>query len=179
MKRIIWMFMAALMLAPAMAGGQTGAAEKGAQVYSENCARCHNPRAPDEFSDAAWAVIVHHMHVRGYLTELQTEQVLAFLKKANNPPPIVKTTSTSGGMKVATGRTLVSRYGCAGCHVIGGKGGTIGPNLDTVLKRRGEAYIKNKLSNPKFDNPTSVMPRFPLSEAEKKVILGYLRQFAK
>ncbi len=65
--------------------------------------------------------------------------------------------------------------GCQGCHIVNGKGGNIGPSLDTVFKRRDAAFIKAKLTNPKVDNPKSVMPVFGLTDRQKEAIVAYLR----
>jgi cytochrome c1 len=60
-----------------------GPAKGGAQVWSENCMRCHNYRRPSEHSDRHWEIIAHHMRVRGNLTAEEHRQILAFLKAAN------------------------------------------------------------------------------------------------
>src|SRR5450755_2834999 len=39
----------------------------GSQLWSENCARCHNMRSPSAYSDAEWEVVMHHMRVRSPL----------------------------------------------------------------------------------------------------------------
>jgi hypothetical protein len=54
-----------------------------AQVWAENCNRCHNSRPPGEFSDVQWEVIVHHMRVRAGLTAEEHRVILAFLKASN------------------------------------------------------------------------------------------------
>jgi len=144
----------------------------GARVYSDNCGRCHNPRAPGEFDDAAWSVIVHHMHVRGYLTENDAAAVLVFLRASNGAALELPPRESAGGPVNAA--ALIASKGCKGCHTIKGEGGKIGPSLDTVFQRRDDAYIKAKLTNPKADNPTSVMPQFGLTDRQKEVILAYL-----
>jgi hypothetical protein len=71
------------------AGGEPSAkaapaSSKGAaQVWAENCNRCHNSRPPGEFSDVQWEVIVHHMRVRAGLTAEEHRVILAFLKASN------------------------------------------------------------------------------------------------
>lgn len=58
---------------------------EGAQVYSSNCARCHNARSSTERTDAQWAAIVAHMRARGNLTKSQAAAVLAYLQATNLP----------------------------------------------------------------------------------------------
>ena len=55
----------------------------GAQLWGDNCARCHNSRSPSEFTDEQWEVIAHHMRVRANLTAYEHEMILKFLQSAN------------------------------------------------------------------------------------------------
>ncbi len=55
----------------------------GAQLWAENCMRCHNYRRPRERSDREWDVIVLHMRVRANLTANEHRQIARFLKSAN------------------------------------------------------------------------------------------------
>jgi len=169
LKLILTLLLMLWALGPAASGAEE---IDGASVYSDNCGRCHQPRAPAEFSDAAWAVIIHHMHVRGFLTESETDAVLKFLQSSNRTAPVVQAAMVAGPQD---GPALVARYGCQGCHVIGGKGGKIGPVLDTVFQRRDADYVLQKLTNPKFDNRLSVMPNFGLSDAQKQAIVAHLK----
>ena len=147
----------------------------GAAVYSNHCALCHQPRSPAEFSDAAWAIIVHHMHTRGYLTLTETFAVRKFLLENNRTSAVTPPGPSDETATEMTATELIARNGCRGCHIIDGKGGTIGPNLDTVFARRDADYLLQKLTNPRFDNRRSVMPFFPLTEAQKQVIIDHLK----
>jgi cytochrome c len=55
----------------------------GSQLWSENCARCHNMRSPGSYSDGEWEVVMHHMRVRARLTPEEHKAILEFLKSAN------------------------------------------------------------------------------------------------
>ena len=55
----------------------------GAQLWTENCVRCHNIRSPSTYSDAEWDVTMHHMRIRANLTADEHKKILAFLKSAN------------------------------------------------------------------------------------------------
>lgn len=73
-------------LLPVSAYGQDPTAiAEGAQVYGNNCARCHVARASSERSDVEWSVIVMHMRARANLTRSQAAAVLAFLQATNLP----------------------------------------------------------------------------------------------
>jgi len=56
---------------------------RGAQAWSDNCARCHNMRQPNEFRDDLWKPIVTHMRVRGGLTGQESRDILLFLQTGN------------------------------------------------------------------------------------------------
>lgn len=57
--------------------------KSGSQLWSENCARCHNMRSPSSYSDTEWDVVMHHMRVRANLTSEEHKKILEFLKSAN------------------------------------------------------------------------------------------------
>lgn len=58
-------------------------AKSGAQLWGENCLRCHNAPSPETFSDTEWDVAVMHMRVRANLTENESVKIAEFLKTAN------------------------------------------------------------------------------------------------
>ena len=62
-------------------GTAPSAAEKsGAQLWAENCVRCHNIRSPSNYSPAQWEVVMTHMRVRANLTAEEHKKILEFLK---------------------------------------------------------------------------------------------------
>jgi mono/diheme cytochrome c family protein len=76
----------------------------------------------------------------------------------------------------AEGQALAGQRACAACHVMGTSTmSRVGPDLNTVLQRRSPEYVLHKLADPKFDNPKSLMPQFPLDEGQRRAILEYLR----
>lgn len=79
---------------------------------------------------------------------------------------------------IRRGRDLVSSKGCIGCHVVAGAGGSVGPDLDALFTRRDSLYVRRKLRDPRFDNSSTVMPAFGLSDAEVAAITAYLRSLA-
>lgn len=58
-------------------------AKSGAQLWGENCIRCHNAPSPETFSDTEWDVAIMHMRIRANLTENEAVKIAAFLKIAN------------------------------------------------------------------------------------------------
>ena len=59
-------------------------AKSGAQLWGENCNRCHNSPPPTIYSDAQWEVVIQHMRYKANLTDLEARKVEDFLKSANN-----------------------------------------------------------------------------------------------
>ena len=56
------------------------AAPGGAQLWADNCSRCHNIRPPQSYSDAQWEAIVMHMRLRANLTGEEQRTITRFLQ---------------------------------------------------------------------------------------------------
>ncbi len=86
-KRIILlatlMFATVPMLVQSCAVRQDVYLKSGAQIWGENCIRCHNAASPGTFTDDEWDVISMHMQDRANLTEEEIEKVIEFLKSSN------------------------------------------------------------------------------------------------
>ena len=54
-----------------------------AQLWAENCNRCHNAPAPGEFNNANWDIVGTHMQVRANFTKTEIRKVIDFLKSTN------------------------------------------------------------------------------------------------
>ena len=65
-----------------VAAGTTASATQkgGAELWAENCVRCHNIRSPSSYSPAQWDVVMMHMRVRANLTPEEHKKILEFLK---------------------------------------------------------------------------------------------------
>ncbi|MEI6817179.1 MAG: cytochrome c [Bacteroidota bacterium] len=62
---------------------ETLANKSGAQLWSENCIRCHNGPSPTEFTDVQWKTIGMHMQIRANLTSTEAKKIVEFLQSAN------------------------------------------------------------------------------------------------
>lgn len=60
---------------------KTIAAKSGAQLWAENCQRCHNTPSPSSFSPQQWKTIGLHMQTRALLTNEERDKIVAFLKQ--------------------------------------------------------------------------------------------------
>ena len=54
-----------------------------AQLWGDNCARCHNMRPPGQYNDDQWVVVMHHMREMTSLTKEEYQRILDFLKEGN------------------------------------------------------------------------------------------------
>jgi len=59
------------------------AGKSGAQLWGENCIRCHNAPSPSIYSDAQWDAAVQHMRYKANLTGTEVDKIVAYLKSAN------------------------------------------------------------------------------------------------
>lgn len=57
--------------------------KSGAQLWGENCIRCHNTPSPAAYNDTDWDTIAMHMKVRANLTTEQAKKIFDFIKSAN------------------------------------------------------------------------------------------------
>ncbi len=70
--------------------------------------------------------------------------------------------------------------GCGSCHTFNGTTGKTGPALDTVVKDKGRAYVKDSILNPSKTlaaGHANLMPQslgFSLSDTEVESIIDYL-----
>ncbi|PWT99336.1 MAG: hypothetical protein C5B52_10785 [Bacteroidetes bacterium] len=55
--------------------------KSGAQLWAENCQRCHNTPSPSSFSPEQWETIGMHMQTRALLTEDEKKKIVEFLKQ--------------------------------------------------------------------------------------------------
>ena len=161
---------------------EPGSVAAGARAYGNLCGTCHNARSPLERSDRDWVTIVNHMRVRANMTGQQARDVVAFLQAANEDPakPMAvagqetPAVALQGADEVAEGQRLVGENACLGCHIVGDAGGNVGPSLNGVVRRKGAEYVARKIVEPTFDNSTSMMPNFGLSDEEAGWVAAYL-----
>lgn len=57
--------------------------KSGAELWGENCIRCHNTPSPASFNNVDWETIGMHMQIRANLTKEETDKIVEFLKSAN------------------------------------------------------------------------------------------------
>jgi mono/diheme cytochrome c family protein len=195
-KNTAWLalaFVGAMVAAPTGTAAQAeqGDLARGAEAYGATCGRCHNPRSPMERSDRDWIVIINHMRARGAgISGQKVRDILAFLQASNFVEEALVAAGTaaqpaaampSGPVSISddpadisAGQALTSTKGCIGCHRVAGAGGQIGPDLDGIVAAKGAEFVGQKLANPAFNNPGTLMPNFALTEDEIRSLVAYL-----
>ena len=57
--------------------------KSGAQLWGENCNRCHNAPSMDEYNKDHWDITMTHMKIRAMITDAEAQKILAFLQGKN------------------------------------------------------------------------------------------------
>jgi len=145
---------------------------RGAELYSYNCTRCHNPRPADDYTAKGWSVVMPHMREKAHMTRDETIAVETFLSSTLTADKLIGQIGSLS--EQATGEELIAQFGCQGCHQIDGAGGTLGPILGSITAAKGSDFISMKLREPTFNNPASSMPKYPISDAQIETIVNFL-----
>jgi cytochrome c oxidase cbb3-type subunit III len=137
----------------------------GKVLYEATCSKCHGldggggdgpslQGAPERLGDAEVGAIIRGgipgtgMNGFGSLNVDETGQVVGYLR----------TLGRTADMEVAKGdpakgKEVYDSSGCAGCHIIDGQGGGVGPELTRVGSMRGPGYLRTQLTTPGSDLP--------------------------
>lgn len=105
---------------------------------------------------------------------LPTRAVLRFLFGLWLVPASSGAQSLSPFAQQKAERLLKDQLPCLGCHKLNGDGGTIGPDLTTVRRRRSPEYIANMIADPQRLVPGVTMPRVAMPDSTRDLITRYL-----
>ena len=74
------------------------------------------------------------------------------------------------------GKSAFSKRTCSLCHSINGKGGSVGPDLTDINKRRSEEWLFKWLKDPTLIKADTIMPKMKWgSDQEILDIIYYLK----
>ncbi len=141
--------------------------EKGQKIFRNYCGRCHGleggggtgpslqrptlVRAPD---DGRLAAIIQYgipgtgMPGSWMLSPEDVRHLVTFVRQLG------KTGQQPISGDVAKGKILYSEKGaCYTCHIIAGKGNSLGPELTDVGLRRGPEYLREAIQHPGKESP--------------------------
>lgn len=132
---------------------------QGERIYKAQCALCHGidgaggtgpslqrPVLTRARDDAALFSIVQR-GVPGrmpgsWLSENETWRVAGYVQALGK----VETGDITGDVR--RGEQVYKAKGCAGCHIISGEGGSLGPDLTTIGDTRGPHHLRASLVEP-------------------------------
>lgn len=164
---------------------EKGDSAKGATVWSENCARCHNMRSASDLRDDQWITTVFHMRIRAGLTGQESRDVLTFLQASNARGASLAEKAFTSRNTEQTNRSGQEIYenNCMACHGADGSGGL--PGVPDFTDEKGRlAKDDGELLNHiifGFQSPGSLMPMPPrggnpqLSDSELSKALQYIK----
>lgn len=126
------------------------------------------------------------------LSEVEMDAVIAFMQSKDGNeitvalPTEAPAAPSSGGEAVAaaaaaTPEEAIASYGCQACHVVGGSGGELGPDLSKVGARLSAEKIRQSIMNPDAVTakgyPTGMMPQDfaeKMTAKEMEMLVKYL-----
>ena len=96
-------------------------------------------------------------------------------KGVSVPRPDLTVKPAEAAKLVDRGKQLYeNKYGCNGCHNIGGEGGKIGPALDRAGFRLNATWIYRWLKNPQAMDSHTRMPALGLTDVDAKAVTLYV-----
>ena len=100
------------------------------------------------------------------LTERETRQTATYVLSLS------RAAARPGPGNAQRGAALYQSTGCGSCHVIGGRGGILGPELTAIGGRRGSVYLREALVKPAASHPPGylVVRAVPASGADVRGI---------
>lgn len=157
--------------APARVGAQNNAdIDGGRRLFQGMCVECHGaggtggdapslnrPRLSHAPDDAALANVIANgipntamPRIRRF-TEGELRQLVAYVRSVGKLPP----ERVPGDAK--RGAALYKNLACSSCHIVGGEGGTIGPDLTDIGLMRGAAYLREAVVAPGSSLPKGTL----------------------
>ena len=170
--RVALLSVALALVMPAMSAAQgVSDVTEGKKLFGGLCVTCHGfdgaggagpplnrPRllsAPDDAS--LRNVISEGIPNRGMprvrrLTDDEMRQMVAYVRSIGKVArPAVRGDAARGGQ-------LYAKLGCAGCHIVNGAGGSLGPELTNIGYIRGPEYLRQAVLEPAARLPQGNLP---------------------
>jgi putative heme-binding domain-containing protein len=84
------------------------------------------------------------------VTDEEVWKMVAFVKRLGSQGLLEKATGDP-----SSGRLVYQKSGCGNCHRIGKEGGSLGPDLTDIGRRRGLKFLAESLTTPEADIPVN------------------------
>ncbi len=137
---------------------------RGKRLFENQCGRCHGIKGAGGTGpslkrpvlrhaandDALFAVIQGGIPGTGMpetwqMSEREIRQVVAYVRSLGQ-----QTVSSVAG-EPRKGKAIYDKGDCVTCHIVGGKGSSLGPDLSDVGTRRGPEYLQKAVLHPGVD----------------------------
>jgi mono/diheme cytochrome c family protein len=154
---------------------------EGKKVFDSQCAWCHGndgdggmgPNLHGKLRHATNYQSIVDIIIKGIPGTDMPSFSSPLTERASRQAATYVQSLTHASMRPASGNPqhgaeLYTSTGCAGCHVIGGQGGIIGPELTDIAARRGPAYLRESIVKPSASHP----PGYLVVRAALKVRSG-------
>ena len=138
------------------------------KIFKVRCSACHSlsesmgtPR-----SEQGWAQEVKRMQAMAssHISDREADEIAKFLVYHEGHRTPAESPETAG-------KALFEKYGCSGCHSVGGQGNTSFP-LDGIGSRRTGRELQHALTSPPAGSP---MPATQAPEEDMQGLVAYLR----
>jgi putative heme-binding domain-containing protein len=141
----------------------------GGQLFAVHCANCHGPNGEGSRGPTLATAVLPRAPTEEALIKVMTtgipgtemprfqlerneiKQIAAWVRHLGQIPPEPLPGDPAQGERIY--RTAGN---CALCHQLHGYGGVVGPDLTSIGRRRGVAYLRRALVDPGADVPQSM-----------------------
>lgn len=177
----MWRWLVCVVLASTVAAQPDAAG--GRKIFESQCALCHGqtggggrgpalnrPRLDHAPDDKALQKVISEglepeMPAAWQLNQREVENVAAYVRSLGTLPPERLPGDPGRGARV------FARLGCAGCHMVAGKGEGFGPELTAIGARRNAAYLRQTILKPADSLPEG-FAYFAATDAAGETVRG-------
>ncbi len=154
---------------PLVVAARPAQIEQGQRLYESQCGSCHGPRGNGgKGANLARPRLRHASDDRALLRIIRrgipgTEMPGSALgpRQISSIAGYVKTLGRVEQVDVPgddrRGQEIYAAFDCEQCHTVGGRGGTVGPDLDDIGARRSADHLREALTAPEDSVPTGFL----------------------
>lgn len=106
----------------------------------------------------------------------EIEALTAFLLSQRSVAPLDSSSVVWGKADPDRGRALFGEARCVSCHMINGRGGTVGPELTQVGSKVRREWLFSFLKEPFRDQPETLMVHYRFADDEIRDLVAYFTE---